>query len=114
MFMARAFCCSSCWAGDGALLATAGIDHAIRLWSAQTGAPRGARVDPDTVAYHAAFTPDGAALAIATENDIRLLSIPSLQRTTTIPAVGLNAIRITFSADGRTMAAGGHGNLAVW
>lgn len=78
---------------DGSLVASAGHDGAVRLWSVAGGEPvatlETASTDPDAIA----FSPDGDALAVAGPGaPVELWDVDAARRTTTLGEESAGAV----------------------
>lgn len=60
-----------------------------------------------------AFTPDGSALAVATEHGVLLYGVSELEQTRSFTLSG-NAYSLAFSPDGRLLAAGSYSAIYLW
>lgn len=99
---------------DGSLLAGAGTDGRVRLWSM----PDGALVNTLDAHYNAvwdiAFSPDGATLATAGgDGMVHLWDVATWEKRHTISGLGMAITSIDFSPDGSQLAAGGWDG-SVW
>jgi WD40 repeat protein len=104
------------FSADGRLIASAGADSALRLWSAETGAPRGpALVHPSWIDSGIDFHPDSRhVLTICKDMALRVwdvttgqLAAPPLRPAT------IGAAR--FGPDGRVIVSAGYdGTVEVW
>lgn len=65
--------------------------------------------------YGAAFSPDGRLLAVACGAEVRLYETSNWRETGRLRGCHENLLSVTFSPDGKTVAAGGfQGAIAVW
>jgi WD40 repeat protein len=108
---------------DGRQLASGGVDQAVRVWEAATGAPCYPPLAAFTVPTGVAFSPDGRRLAATgpgsrvrlwdADTGNELLVLGGLGRPDT-GHYGFTA-RVMFSPDGRRLAANGaDGTISVW
>ena len=95
---------------DSKILATWTNDRTVRLWDQikhrQLGAPlAGIKADA------AAFSPDGATLAVIADNKIVLWDIPTHRQIGAAITSGSDILtEVTFSPDGKTVATAGQGD----
>ena len=101
---------------DGALLATAGNDARLRIWSRSTGEQ--IRVlsltDP---AWSLAFSPDSAAIAVGgqTRPTAHIFDVASGQVKQVMVGEGAGAMRLAFHPEGTAIAAtSSQGIITVW
>jgi WD40 repeat protein len=100
---------------DGQTLASAAVDHTIRLWEAATG--RFLRQLTGTERWLAAlaFTPDGQLLASLGEDSLLLWEISSGCLVQRLPLGQGPLTAMAFAPDGQTLAvANEEGVLALW
>lgn len=93
---------------DGAMLATAGDDHMVRLWNASDGTlVRSLRGHSDWI-QRVAFSPDGLVLASAgNDRRIHLWDVETGQLVRTLPDHPAGIYTLAFSHDGRLLATAG-------
>lgn len=111
------------FSADGALLATSGWDHAVRVWTTADGAQLSElRLSPKTIpAEVLAFSPDGRLLAVAEPNGrLSILDSRRLKPTATLDlarAPGLEGAvprALIFAPTGSTLYVGtGRGSIAI-
>jgi WD40 repeat protein/serine/threonine protein kinase len=101
---------------EGAYLASAGMDGAIRLWDAQTFAPVATLADHRGGVHSLAFTPDGQRLASAgSEGVIRVWDVATRRPVLTLRGHTNAIYALAFSPDGRVLASGGwDGTVMLW
>ena len=95
---------------DGHRLASASLDHTVRLWNADTGQPIGAPLTGHTgQVFDVAFSPDGHRLASASgDNTVRLWDADTGQPIGQPLTGHTDAVRsVAFSPDGQRLASGG-------
>jgi WD40 repeat protein len=99
----------------GRILASAGADGTIRLWSVPSGSPRHVLDVPDSRfgVYSVAFSPDGKTLASCSGNLVRLWD-PETGKLRLASSEIRRAQSLDFSADGKTLiVATGPDSLAL-
>ncbi|MFI9235685.1 helix-turn-helix domain-containing protein [Streptomyces sp. NPDC053079] len=93
---------------DGRLLATAGVDHTVKLWDA-SGYELLASLSGHTDSVEAvAFSPDGRTLATAGfDHSVKLWDVAARRHSATLGGGDSELTSLAFSPDGRTLATGG-------
>jgi WD40 repeat protein/tRNA A-37 threonylcarbamoyl transferase component Bud32 len=107
---------------DGALLATSGADHTVRLWESATGAELRRIATPDRSVMALAFSPDGRTLAGAgnasgpeARGEVTLWDAASGRELRTFRGHTKWVGTVCFSPDGRRLAStGGDDLVKVW
>jgi Tol biopolymer transport system component len=101
---------------DGGMLATAGDDREVRLWTVPSGRLSGLLRHPERV-YGVAFSPDGKQLATGCDDGrVRLWSVGSHGSPTQTLTGHTSFVRhVAFSPDGRTLvSASGDRQVHLW
>jgi WD40 repeat protein len=93
------------FSADGILLATLGDDFTIRLWETATGALRHALPAMDAMTRAFAFSPDGARIATAGSDGLRIYEVASARWHELHKHRPFHARALAWSPDGRTLAA---------
>ncbi len=98
---------------DGRFLATATGDT-VKVW--EVAAQKELRTIPAQGLDTVAFSPDGRTLAVDGSSDVRLFDATTGQETGKLTGVATWASGVTFSPDGKLLAAGeiGEGKVRVW
>ncbi len=100
---------------DGRLLASAGQDKAIRLWTFPDGDLQRTINLRDGVPESLAISPEGDVLAAAMgDGTIRLLSLPRGRQIRTLEGGSASLWPMVFSPDGRFLAIANFGNFDLW
>ncbi|MEE8104961.1 MAG: serine/threonine-protein kinase [Planctomycetota bacterium] len=98
---------------DGSVLAAA-LDHQIYLFDAQTGNPRGALTGHERAVTGLAFQADGTVLvSSSTDKTLRFWDSSRMSELKRIE-VKLPVRALALSADGKTVAAGTEGSVALF
>ena len=102
---------------DGATLASGGSwDNTIRLWDAETGAPKATLTGHRDAVSSVAFSPDGATLASGSwDNTIRLWDAETGAPKATLTGHWSTVSSVAFSPDGATLASGSYDDtIRLW
>ena len=91
---------------DGTLLATYGEDGAVRLWNSETGELARIFIGADSPSGGIAWSPDGAATAVASGTKIRAWQAATGKNVCTIALSDGEAAALAWSPDGKTFAVG--------
>ncbi|SOD65683.1 WD40 repeat [Streptomyces zhaozhouensis] len=100
---------------DGATLATADHQGAVRLWDVGSGAERGALARQNGYVMAVAFSPDGGTLATAGSDGVRVWDADTGDERRRLPGHGEGVASVAFSPDGATLVtAGGDDVVRLW
>lgn len=98
---------------DGELVAAAGPEPEVRIWS--TDGTDVATIATDADVYALAFSPDGTRLATAGGGPVEVFDVPSGDPIGTLPQSSGDGDGLAWSPDGRWLAGPGpRGAPAVW
>jgi WD40 repeat protein len=88
------------------------VDGVIHLFDVKSGK---LLHEADVRSNSCAYSPDGKQIASLGGNVIRLLDARTLRMSRSFPAPGTRwGSGVTFSADGKRLAVGGHRSLSIW
>ena len=90
----------------GGTLASESLDHTIRLWDADTGAPKGTLTGHTGGVNSVAYSPDGHTLASGSWGVIRLWDTATGIRKHTLAGHTSDVSSVAYSPDGGTLASG--------
>ena len=101
---------------DGKLVASAGWDHLIRLWNAETGRELRQFVGHKGPVYGVAFSPDGLTIASGSEDHtIRLWDVATAKERLEMKGHSGGVTRVVFTPDGRYLASGSYDrSVRLW
>ena len=101
---------------DDTLLATAGDDSTVRVWSVETGEPLGTMTGHSSKIYTVTFSPDGTRIASGdNDNTIRLWDVASFEQVAVLTVHGSYVHSLRFSPDGTQLVSGsGDSTVRVW
>jgi WD40 repeat protein/class 3 adenylate cyclase/tRNA A37 threonylcarbamoyladenosine biosynthesis protein TsaE len=102
---------------DGSMLASAGVDGAVRLWDPASGEPIGAALEHGDIVEAVAFSPDGSMLATGSDDGAVRLWDAETRQLIGEPLTGHRSAvsGVAFSPDGALLAsASGDGTLRLW
>jgi WD40 repeat protein len=101
--------------GDGSLLAMAGKDHTVRLWSVVTQKAHGKSMVHDGPVTRVCFTPDAQSLVSGSYDcTVRVWDIATCVQQARFPLTS-PALRIALDPKGTLLAAGcENGSVGVW
>ena len=94
------------WSPDGNKIASCGADNTIRIWDVHSGRVQ-AVLEGNSSVYAVAWEPDGVRLASTSDRAIRIWDTVQGKYVHTIEGdFGFN-LRLSWSPDGKLLAAGG-------
>jgi WD40 repeat protein/serine/threonine protein kinase len=106
---------TAAWSRDGKTIAVCGKDSLIRLWDSKTGAEKGVLRGHASQVYSLCFSPDDTRLASAAGSspgapkplpEVKLWDIAAQREIRSFQGIlGRAAYHVTFSADGKLLAA---------
>jgi WD40 repeat protein/serine/threonine protein kinase len=93
---------------DGGILASGGLDEAVRLWRTSDGGLVRALSGHSRGVSSVAFSPDGLTLAVGSlDGTLRLWRVADGKLLWKIDGHDFSVLSVTFSPDGRTIVSGG-------
>jgi hypothetical protein len=99
---------------DGKLLATASLDHTVRLWEVDSGRPV-RTFPPSDPAEGLAFSQDGKRLAFSSHVEVKVFDVASGAETITLRGHAQRVFGVAFSRDGKRLATGSEdGTVKLW
>ncbi len=111
----RAAVCAVAFRPDGSRLASAGCDHAVKVWDADTGRLLRTLAGHRDKVLTLAWSADGSRLASAgLDGVIRLWDAESGALFATLPSREICVQAVAFAPDGRLAAVGEAGVVEVW
>ncbi|MDG2380642.1 MAG: tetratricopeptide repeat protein [Pirellulaceae bacterium] len=101
---------------DNRRLASASIDHTVRIWDTVTGELQHTLTDHDDIVLAVAFSPSGNLLASAGyDQQIRIWNAKTLQRLATMTGHTSTIRALAFAPDGEQLAsAGDDSQIRLW
>ncbi|WP_435016541.1 c-type cytochrome domain-containing protein [Tundrisphaera sp. TA3] len=101
---------------DGAKLAAAGADRAVRVWEVATGNVLAQIEDHADWIFDVAFSPDGKRLATASRDKTsKVFDVEKKEAVATFPSHNEAVYCVSFAPDGKAVVTGGaDGQVRVW
>ncbi len=107
---------SICYSPDGKLLATAGSDHAVRVWDVASGRERLVLKGHKTSVKCICFSPDGSRIASASMDEAKVWDVTKGRELLALKVERNQSYIevVCFSPDGKRIATGGDRELKLW
>jgi len=109
------------FAPDGTTLASCGFDGTTKIWDLGTKGEPVVLQNPGPVAFNwlknwcLAYMPDGRSLAVGSNGRVMLCDLAKRQIRARLSVPGGDIMSVTFSPDGKTLAAASyHGWVGLW
>jgi WD40 repeat protein len=96
------------------LLAATNLNGTIRAWRIDTGSGRATPTGPALPGHAAAFSHDGVTLAVGSDSAVTLGQAATDGKRRTLRTGGGETRALTFSRDGRLLAAMGERGVSLW
>jgi WD40 repeat protein len=106
---------SVAFSADGSLLASAGSDRTIRLWSLPDGKLRAKLTGHDTDIVGVSFSPQSNFLVSGgSDGTIKVWSVPAGETQATFGGEGFSIKSLAISPDGKLLATAGYQMVKLW
>jgi WD40 repeat protein len=96
------------------VMAATTLDRTIRRWSVDVARNQAESEGPTLPGFHAAFSPDGATLAVGDDSTLVLGQTTGDEHRQTVQTENGSIFALAFSSDGRTLAVAGARLVTFW